>query len=317
MLVMSKTILVHQELYPEQIKELKELASDYQVVESLEETNPEDVEIIIGWSEKLTEIAEREDTRLKWVQYAYAGVNKLPLKLFSEKDILLTSGSGIHAYSVSETAIGLLLGMTREIVKSAKDQENERWNPSPNLYELNGKSIMIVGAGKIGVQLGRLAKAFGMHTIGINRSGREIENMDEQYVQEELEEVIHKADIVVNILPLTNETEALYDKELFQKMKDDVVFINVGRGESVVTADLIEALDSGKVRCAGLDVFEEEPLPKGHPLWQHDKVLMTPHIAGNVESYPKYIYPIFKENFKAYLAGEELPRNLVELEEGY
>ncbi|HLR92660.1 MAG TPA: NAD(P)-dependent oxidoreductase [Atopostipes sp.] len=314
---MSKTILVHQELYPEQIKELKELASDYQVVESLEETNPEDVEIIIGWSEKLTEIAEREDTRLKWVQYAYAGVNKLPLKLFSEKDILLTSGSGIHAYSVSETAIGLLLGMTREIVKSAKDQENERWNPSPNLYELNGKSIMIVGAGKIGVQLGRLAKAFGMHTIGINRSGREIENMDEQYVQEELEEVIHKADIVVNILPLTNETEALYDKELFQKMKDDVVFINVGRGESVVTADLIEALDSGKVRCAGLDVFEEEPLPKGHPLWQHDKVLMTPHIAGNVESYPKYIYPIFKENFKAYLAGEELPRNLVELEEGY
>lgn len=314
---MTKSILVHQDLYSEQIEELKEVASDYEVVESIDETDPSTVEIIIGWSDEFTQWIEREDSNVKWVQFPYAGVNKLPLKLFAEKNVLLTNGSGIHAHSVSETAIGLLLGMTRHIVASAKKQAEEEWAPVPNLYELNDKTMMIVGAGKIGVQLGQIAKGFDMKTIGINRSGRDIENMDEQYVQKDLPDVIDKADIIVNILPLTKETVALYDKELFAQMKDGVIFINVGRGESVVTEDLIEALDSGKVSCAGLDVFEEEPLPKGHPLWKHEKVLMTPHIAGNVETYPKYIYPIFMENFKAYIEGKELPRNLVELDEGY
>ena len=156
-----------------------------------------------------------------------------------------------------------------------------------------------------------------MHTIGINRSGRPIDHMDEQYVQTELEEVIHKADIVVNILPLTEETTHLYDENMFEKMKDGVIFINVGRGESVITDDLIAALDQGKVSRAGLDVFEQEPLDENHPLWKHEQVLMTPHIAGQVESYPKHVYPIFKKNLEAFLKGEELPQNQIELSAGY
>src|SRR5699024_12271673 len=175
--------------------------------------------------------------------------------------------------------------------------------------------MRIVGAGKIGVQLGRVAKAFHMDTIGINRSGRKIENMDEQYTQKELAKIIHKGDIIVNILPLTKETTHLYDETLFSKMKEGVVFINVGRGESVDTSALMDALDHGKVRCAGLDVFEEEPLPENHPLWGYEQVLMTPHIAGRVESYPKHIFPIFMKNFEAYVQDEELPENIVKHDE--
>lgn len=314
---MTKSILVVQELYPEQIDELKEKASDYKIVESIEEADANTVEIIIGWSDDLIPLIEDEASNVKWVQFAYAGVNALPLKLFTEKGILLTNGSGIHAKPVTETIIGLILGMTRAIVRSAKNQENKEWSHGSNLYELAGKTMLIVGAGKIGVQLGKVAKAFNMHTIGINRSGREIENMDDQYTQKELADVIHKGDIVVNILPLTEETTHLYDEDMFSKMKDGVIFINVGRGESVVTEDLLTALDEGKVSRAGLDVFEQEPLPEDSPLWNHEQVLMTPHIAGQVESYPKYIFPLFMKNFEAFEKGEELPENLVKLNDGY
>ena len=314
---MVKRILLIQELYPEQLEDLKEVATDYEVVESLEDTDPSTIEIILGWSDDLVSFIESDDCNVKWVQYPYAGVNLLPLETFAKKNILLTNGSGITANSVAETTIGLLLGMTRKIVQSASNQKIASWDRGDDAYELSDKTILIVGAGQIGVQVGRIAKAFNMHTIGINRSGRPIENMDEQYVQTELEEVIHKADIIVNILPLTKETTHLYDKNLFEKMKNGVIFINVGRGESVVTDDLIEALDQGKVSRAGLDVFEEEPLAAGHPLWKHDQVLMTPHIAGQVESYPKHVYPIFKKNLEAFLKGEELPQNQIELNAGY
>src|SRR5699024_10110096 len=167
------------------------------------------------------------------------------LKLFAEKNILLTNGSGIHANPVTESTIGLLLGLTRSIAQSVENQRKKQWKDQweneETAYELAGKTMLIVGAGKIGIKLGNVAKSFHMHTIGINRSGRKIENMDEQYTQKELAEIIHKGDIIVNILPLTKETTALFDEAIFSKMKDGVIFINVGRGESVVTEDLLIA----------------------------------------------------------------------------
>lgn len=314
---MKKTIVVLRKLLPEQMEELKLLAPNYQVVESLEDAPAHTIEIVLGWTDELLPLIESDEANVKWIQFAYAGVNQLPLQLFAEKGILLTNGSGIHAHSVTETAMGLLLGMTRDIVEASKNQQLKQWAPKQSLYELNGKTMLIVGAGNIGEQLGQVAQAFDMKTIGINRSGSKIKNMDEQYIQRELPEVIGQADIVVNILPATKATKNVYDAELFAEMKDGTYFINVGRGESVVTKDLLVALDQGKLQGAGLDVFEEEPLPKDHPLWTHEKVVMTPHIAGQVESYAKHIYPLFIENFKAFATGKKLPRNLVELEDGY
>lgn len=315
---MSKQILVLYELMDDQIEDLKMSAKDYDIIFSIDEAKVDELEIVLGWwPSELDSFLKDESCQLKWVQYPYAGVDELPLKLFEDKEILLTSGSGIHTYAVTESAIGLLLGYTRGIVKAAYNKKEENWVDEKNLYELNGKTIMILGTGNIGQHLAEVAQAFGMKTIGINRSGREVDNMDKQYVQKDLADVIGKADIVVNILPATKETRHLFNKELFSKMKKDSIFINVGRGESVDTEALLEALDSGCLMFAGLDVFEEEPLPKGHPIWSHEKIVMTPHIAGRVENYAKHLYPIFMENFEAFSQGEELPRNLVSLEEGY
>lgn len=314
---MSKSILILSDLLPEQLEELEEMATDYKLVYSIEEAEANAVEIIIGWSDQLIPLVEDENSNVKWIQYPFAGVNNLPLELFEEKGIILTNGSGIHTYAVTESAMGLILGMTRNIITADQNKAKEEWVDEDNLYELHGKTMMIVGAGKIGVHLGQVAKGFGMKTIGVNRSGREIENMDDQYTQDELADGLYKADIVVNILPATKQTAHFFDKKLFAEMKKDTIFINVGRGETVDTEALLAALDSGKLLFAGLDVFEEEPLPKGHPIWTHEKIAMTPHIAGRVESYPKHLFPIFKENFEAYLKNEELPENVVELENGY
>lgn len=317
---MKKTLLVIQELMPDQIKEIELLASNYKIVRSIEETEIESIEIIFGWSDEMIPLIENKASNIKWIQYPYAGVNKLPLQLFAKKEILLTNGSGVHAHSVSESAMGLILGMTRKIVESSKNQmvkKWENWSDVGSLYELNGKTMLIVGTGKIGIQLGKVAQAFGMKTIGVNRSGGTIDYMDEQHEQTELPELVDQADIVVNILPATEETKHLFDADLFSKMKDDTFFVNVGRGETVVTEDLLEALNQGKLQGAGLDVFEEEPLPVGNPLWSHEKVVMTPHIGGQVENYANHIFPIFVENFEAFEKGTKLPVNLVELKAGY
>lgn len=314
---MTKTILILSELHSEQLDNLKEIASDYELIDAINDAKPEETEIILGWSNDLLPLIKDEKSIVKWIQYPFAGVNNLPLELFKEKNILLTNGKGIHQHAVAESAVGLLLGLTRKIAISAQNQLKENWVDSKNLYELYGKTMMIVGAGKIGIHLGQIAKGFGMNTIGINRSGRKIENMDQQYIQDELNEVIHQADIVVNILPATKETHHLFDAALFSKMKNDVVFINVGRGETVNTNDLIESLDRNKILFAGLDVYEEEPLPKGNKLWKHPKVLMTPHIAGRVEDYPKHLYPIFKTNLLSFLESGTVSENQVDFESGY
>lgn len=314
---MEKTILMIQKLMPKQIEELKELVPDYTIVESVEDAPAESIEIVLGWSDELIPLIESDASNVKWIQYPYAGVNKLPLELFAEKGIILTNGSGIHAHSVTETTMGLILGMTRNIVEASKNQQAKKWHTPDHLYELNGKTLLIVGAGNIGEQLGRVGQAFGMKTIGINRSGKKINHMDEQFVQSELADIIGQADIVVNILPDTEATKNLYDASLFSKMKDGVYFINVGRGATVVTEDLLEALDQGKLLGAGLDVFEVEPLPTDHPLWSHEKVVMTPHIAGQVENYANHLFPIIVENLEAFKQDRELPRNLVELTVGY
>lgn len=314
---MSKQILLLFEFEEEQLKELKQLAPDHDIIFSIDDAVPESLEIIVGWTDALTPFIEKEETKVKWVQYPYAGINTMPLDLFKEKGILLSNGSGIHRAAVSESVMGLILGFTRKIIFSAKNQAKGHWLKTDDVYELNGKTMMIVGAGKIGVYLGQIAKGFNMETIGINRSGRKIENMDRQYVQTDLIDVVHQADIIVNILPATKETHQLFNQELFNEMKEETIFINVGRGETVDTAAMIKALDNGPLLFAGLDVFEEEPLPREHPLWTHEKVLMTPHIAGNVEHYPSQFYPLFKKNLLSFIENKSLTENEVELETGY
>ena len=318
----KKSILLMQETTKEQLQTLKELAPDYKLIKGWEMDEKEiplkSVEIIYGWTGQRSEELLTDDKHtLKWVQGKAAGVDFLDLEKLERNKILLTNGSGIHSIPIAESVFGMLLAHARGIQQAVKNQQTKTWDQVNKLMELHGKTIMIVGTGKIGVEIGRLAKAFNMKTIGVNRSGRDVDYMDLLIKQPELKEQVKQADIVVNILPHTDQTHYFFNEDIFSQMKEGTLFINVGRGPTVKTDDLIKALDNGKLAFAGLDVFETEPLPENSELWGREDVLITPHITGIAEHFKKRLFAIFEENLKAYLAGEDLPRNLIDYDQQY
>ncbi|MDN6194914.1 MAG: hydroxyacid dehydrogenase [Atopostipes suicloacalis] len=314
---MTKKIALLRELSKDQIKKIKEIAPSYQLVKGIEDEDKKEIEIVFGWNNELKDWIENAGEQLNWIQYVYAGVNHLPLDLLKKKEIKLTSGSGSNARAVAESTMAVVLGFSRNIVKAVREQEKRNWFIPEKNIELRDKKIIIVGAGKIGEEIGQLAKAFSMHTIGINRSGGKIPYMDEQYVQNDLEKIIHQADFIVNVLPVTEQTKKFFNHRFFSKMNETSIFINVGRGETVVTADLMKVLDKKEIAGAALDVFEEEPLPTNHPLWTYDNVIITPHIAGNVEDELENVFPLFLENLAAYVQSEDFPHNKIDWEQGY
>jgi phosphoglycerate dehydrogenase-like enzyme len=318
----EKNILLMQETTKEQLQTLKELAPDYKLIKGWEMDEKEiplkSVEIIYGWTGQRSEELLTDDKHtLKWVQGKAAGVDFLDLEKLERNKILLTNGSGIHSIPIAESVFGMLLAHARGIQQAVKNQQTKTWDQVNKLMELHGKTILIVGTGKIGVEIGRLAKAFNMKTIGVNRSGRDVDYMDLLIKQPELKEQVKQADIVVNILPHTDQTHYFFNEDIFSQMKEGTLFINVGRGPTVKTDDLIKALDNGKLAFAGLDVFETEPLPENSELWGREDVLITPHITGIAEHFKKRLFAIFEENLKAYLAGEDLPRNLIDYDQQY
>lgn len=311
-----------QETTKEQLQTLKELAPGYKLIKGWEMDEKEiplkSVEIIYGWTGQRSEELLTDDKHtLKWVQGKAAGVDFLDLEKLERNKILLTNGSGIHSIPIAESVFGMLLAHARGIQQAVKNQQTKTWDQVNKLMELHGKTILIVGTGKIGVEIGRLAKAFNMKTIGVNRSGRDVDYMDLLIKQPELKEQVKQADIVVNILPHTDQTHYFFNEDIFSQMKEGTLFINVGRGPTVKTDDLIKALDNGKLAFAGLDVFETEPLPENSELWGREDVLITPHITGIAEHFKKRLFAIFEENLKAYLAGEDLPRNLIDYDQQY
>lgn len=318
----KKGIWLACETTKDQIETIKKIAPDYEVIEGWKDTAfdfpLEDIEIIYGWKgQKSDELLKKENSRIKWIQGKAAGVDFLDLASLKEKGVLLTNGSGIHSIPIAESVFGMLLAYTRGIQTSVKSQLTNTWNQVESLIELHEKTIMIVGTGKIGKEVGRLAQAFNMKTIGVNSIGHEADYMDQVISQDELVKHLKDADIVVNILPLTDKTTSFFNDQVFNAMKKDTLFLNVGRGPSVDTASLLRALDTGKVAFAGLDVFEKEPLEADSPLWEYENVLVTAHISGIAEHFKKRLFAIFEKNLKAYIAGEELPENLIDYKKSY
>lgn len=322
-LAMSKKgIWLLQETTPEQLEMLTEIAPDYELIKGWgnQQTDfpSEDIEILYGWNKKLcSPLLEIPNSNLRWIQAQSAGVDYMDIDFLKRNHILLTNGSGIHAIPISESVFGMLFSFTRGIQKSIKDQSNKNWDRNHQIMELHGRTIMIVGTGQIGTQVGKIAKAFGMKTIGVNRSGMKAENMDIVITQQNIGSHLPEADIVVDILPLTDLTRYFFNKDIFSQMKDGSIFINVGRGPTVNTADLIDALIMGRLSFAGLDVFEEEPLPAESTLWAMENVLITPHISGLARHFKKRLFEIFSTNLKAYVKGEDLPRNKIDFDRYY
>lgn len=275
-------------------------------------------EILLGWNKLAGEVLLKEGTTLKWVQNFGAGVEQLPLDRFRELGITLTNASGVHPFQISEQIFAFLLSFTRQLHTAVRNQSTRKWGvPEKGLGEAHGKTMGILGVGAIGSETARLAKAFGMKVVGLRRSGKPDEWVDRMYDMNGLMELLPQCDYVVNCLPHTPDTDYLLGKEQFAAMKPEAVYINIGRGRTTDTAALIEALNAGRIAGAGLDVFEEEPLPEDHPLWVMDNVIITPHNAGFTPGYNERLISIFCDNLKRYLNGQDVNVNVVDLVHQY
>lgn len=318
-----KIIYIVQELKAEYQEKLQKIAPNYELRH--QETLPTEaelpfVEIMLGWDPQIgKEILALEKSALKWIQANSAGVDYLDLITLQKKGILLSNMSGIHAIPIAESVIAMLLARFRGIQASVRAQERQHWLPYTEIPydELNGKKMLVIGAGKIGQRLALITETLGVEVAGVNRSGRQLEHFTTVYKQSELFDYLKEFDIIVNILPLTKETKAFYNDAFFEQVKSGASFINVGRGPSVETAALIRALEKKKLSFAGLDVFEEEPLEATSPLWKMENVLITPHISGLVRHFQKNIMTIYSDNLMSYCQRGKLARNQVDLTTGY
>lgn len=315
---MSQELLILLDYEQEVLDKLAQVAPHYKIITDIEQADFEKVEIVFGWDKHLETVLENKHHSIRWIQLHTAGVDKMPMTLMKEQGVRLTSASGMHKHSLTESIFGMLLGYTRRIIQSSKDQKERLWNQDElNPIVLTNKTIAIIGIGRIGAEVAKVAKTFGMRTIGVNRSGGLVSNVDNVYTQDHLAEAVAQADIVVNILPLTSETEGIFNWNMFKEFKTGSIFINVGRGESVKTTDLIQALEKKIIKFAGLDVFEQEPLETDSELYSREDVLITPHIAGFMDDYLGTLLPIFEENLKAYVNHGDLVQSVVDLDKQY
>lgn len=266
-------------------------------------------------------------TSLKWIQLASAGADPCgSMPELTQRNILLTNAQAIYGPQIADHVMATVLAFSRKVHRFIAEQRTEQWsiriaNPTDiaalQLWELEGKNLLVIGLGGIGTEVARRAHGFGMHVRATRNSGREGPPFVEYVgLANEAIELAKWADVVVNCTPLTPDTRGMFNATFFAAMKPTAYFINAGRGESVVTDDLVAALRAGRIAGAGLDVTNPEPLPRGHPLWSLPNVILSPHIAvGSDRVFGRY-YTLAVENVRRWVAGEPMV-SVVDVRRGY
>ena len=274
-----------------------------------------DVDIlVVSWRLPAGSVAAADS--LKWIHSIGAGVDGILTPDVLASKVVVTSSSGIHREPISEHVLGFMLSFVRGFHTFAHQQMKKEWKRF-DLEELAGKTLGIIGLGEIGSEIAIRAKGFGMRVIAVKRNaGEKPSHVDELWMPDRLKNLLRESDFVVLSLPLTPETRGFIGESELRAMKKSAYFINISRGKIVQEAKLIQALREGWIAGAGLDVFEEEPLPEKSELWEMPNVIITPHVAGSNPQYTERAMAIFEENLKRFLNGQELA-NVVDKKIGY
>jgi len=318
-----KKILVTVPLEERHVDMLKEAApncefkfGDFMGKENITEEDVQWAEIILG---NVDAKHIKGSEKLLWLQTNSAGVEPYLGSGVLANHTKLTNATGAYGLAISEHMLGMYLEVIKKLNLYRDAQLKEEWGTQGSVKSIYGATVLVLGMGDIGGEFAMRCKALGAYVIGVRRKdAQKPDYADEVYLTEELDNILPRADVVAISLPGTKETQNMFDSERISKMKDGAVILNVGRGTIIDTEALCDALESGKLLGAGLDVTNPEPLPKGHRLWQIPTAVVTPHISGyyHLQETHERIVRIFAENLKKFFKGEEL-KNSIDFSTGY
>ena len=267
------------------------------VVAPRDEIETSAVEVVVGAPPDLAAIIPR-CPQLHWVQSTWAGIDAIAH--FASETLQITPLKGVFGPAMTEYVMGWLLAIERNVISRSS---HTHWSPSPE-PRVTGKRLGIMGTGGIGNAIALAARSFGLAVSGLNSDGRAVDGFTTGYRSADRLAFAEGLDYLVSVLPQTSQTDNLIDHELLMRLNPQAIVMNIGRGNAVVEAELIDSLNAGHLRAAVLDVFREEPLPSDDPLWSTPGVYITSHTAGPTPD--EAIGEVFERNLQLYIAGESL-----------
>lgn len=280
-----------------------------------------DPEIILNWSASLAVLREAflMSKHLRWIHSRSAGLEQTLFPELIESDVILTNGSGVFSPSLGEFALAAILYFAKDFRRMIRNQVAGIWEQF-DVSMVEGKTLGIVGYGSIGRAVASRARALGMNVLGLRRQASKPPERDPLvnriYSSEQLPEMLSQCDYIVVTVPLTEQTKGLIGVDELAAMKKEAVLINLGRGPTVDEQAIIRALSEGRIRGAALDVFDQEPLPEGHPFYSLENVLLSPHCADHTPDWNENAMRFFLAQLERFKRGEVL-LNVVEKKFGY
>jgi phosphoglycerate dehydrogenase-like enzyme len=238
---------------------------------------------------------------LKLIQLTSAGLDRVPVDYINDKGIQLFNAKGVYSIPMAEWVLLKVLEIYKKSKKFYEAQREHRWEKQRELLELTGKTATIIGFGDVGSQVAKRLKAFGVHVIGVSRNKRESDLLDEHFTITDIGKALKRSNIVVITLPLTEETRHVIDTPEINELPDESVLVNVSRGAIINEVALINALERGKFMGVALDVFEEEPLSMDSPLWNYDRLIVTPHNSFVSDEVNRRMFQLLLHNLKSSL----------------
>ena len=276
------------------------------------------LDALIAWDQDVAAIARHvhAHTTLAWVHLRWAGVPPEVLGALRGRSTVLTNGSGAHGVPISEYVVATLLQHLKRLPEMREAQREGKWLAGYTVRELRGLTAGIIGLGDLGRSTARLLRAFGVHVRGLRRSAGTCPDVDETFGPPRLDEFLRGLDVLVIAAPLTHGTRGLIGAPQLARLASGAFLVNVGRAAIVDESALLEALGSGQLGGAALDVFLEEPLPAHSPLWNAPNLFLSPHCADASPQSLERGFLILLDNVQRFVAGEPL-RNVVDPRLGY
>ena len=309
-------VLFTKDYGKEKFDKIRELGYEIMYYNENIVTNNEDVDsadILVTYNPFRTlDINKMEN--LKYIQTTSIGIDQIPVDKILNRDIVIANNKGGYSIPIGERIVMSILEIYKNSKKFHEQQINKKWKMNFSITELSGKKIGFIGTGTLATEAAKRLQGFDVEVWGVNTTGHNREYFDKCFASDKMDEVFKNCDVVVVTIPATKDTLGIINKDKFEIMKDDSVFINVGRGNIINEKDLIKYMN--KFRGVALDVFENEPLDKNSELWEFDNIIITPHNSWASDKNEERTFNMIYDNLKKYIENKPL-KNTVDILKGY